>query len=108
MIRRPPRSTLFPYTTLFRSIFHGDPPVRIREKTIHRMSQEYMRIEEISQSEDHRGAKSNIRVAQLDLPRSCQPAQKVAVARLRSARIKWKHPHSSHASSKPRPQDVTP
>src|SRR3712207_8905318 len=25
MIRRPPRSTLFPYTTLFRSV--GDPPV---------------------------------------------------------------------------------
>src|SRR4029077_21292528 len=24
MIRRPPRSTLFPYTTLFRSIFAGD------------------------------------------------------------------------------------
>src|SRR2546425_4525505 len=23
MIRRPPRSTLFPYTTLFRSYFHG-------------------------------------------------------------------------------------
>src|SRR3712207_6873438 len=27
MIRRPPRSTLFPYTTLFRSI-HDAPPVR--------------------------------------------------------------------------------
>src|SRR2546426_9155510 len=27
MIRRPPRSTLFPYTTLFRSrVGHGDPP----------------------------------------------------------------------------------
>src|SRR3712207_8612199 len=25
MIRRPPRSTLFPYTTLFRSADHGDP-----------------------------------------------------------------------------------
>src|SRR5256885_11752615 len=25
MIRRPPRSTLFPYTTLFRSAFSGDP-----------------------------------------------------------------------------------
>src|SRR2546423_10607582 len=25
MIRRPPRSTLFPYTTLFRSAFPGDP-----------------------------------------------------------------------------------
>src|SRR5256885_8585621 len=24
MIRRPPRSTLFPYTTLFRSVGHGD------------------------------------------------------------------------------------
>src|SRR5256885_11429849 len=24
MIRRPPRSTLFPYTTLFRSMDHGD------------------------------------------------------------------------------------
>src|SRR2546422_4410514 len=24
MIRRPPRSTLFPYTTLFRSLPHGD------------------------------------------------------------------------------------
>src|SRR2546421_4042338 len=26
MIRRPPRSTLFPYTTLFRSIANGRPP----------------------------------------------------------------------------------
>src|SRR2546429_9642220 len=26
MIRRPPRSTLFPYTTLFRSGFEGEPP----------------------------------------------------------------------------------
>src|SRR5260221_3620293 len=27
MIRRPPRSTLFPYTTLFRSRHHGGGPV---------------------------------------------------------------------------------
>src|SRR2546427_12180396 len=26
MIRRPPRSTLFPYTTLFRSVQHGTEP----------------------------------------------------------------------------------
>src|SRR2546430_6905957 len=26
MIRRPPRSTLFPYTTLFRSVHTGRPP----------------------------------------------------------------------------------
>src|SRR5258706_9320317 len=30
MIRRPPRSTLFPYTTLFRSRGHGHPPGRER------------------------------------------------------------------------------
>src|SRR5260221_6921172 len=30
MIRRPPRSTLFPYTTLFRSISLSDAPSRIR------------------------------------------------------------------------------
>src|SRR2546430_16353562 len=28
MIRRPPRSTLFPYTTLFRSVGHKPPSVR--------------------------------------------------------------------------------
>src|SRR2546426_8342720 len=29
MIRRPPRSTLFPYTTLFRSEVHPDRPLRV-------------------------------------------------------------------------------
>src|SRR2546427_9031069 len=28
MIRRPPRSTLFPYTTLFRSAIHGPHPAQ--------------------------------------------------------------------------------
>src|SRR3712207_8090958 len=36
MIRRPPRSTLFPYTTLFRSldapVIKGDTPVKERER----------------------------------------------------------------------------
>src|SRR2546425_3334444 len=31
MIRRPPRSTLFPYTTLFRSL----PPSRVKAREIH-------------------------------------------------------------------------
>src|SRR2546430_17660000 len=30
MIRRPPRSTLFPYTTLFRSLVDGCPGVQLR------------------------------------------------------------------------------
>src|SRR5258707_7108486 len=39
MIRRPPRSTLFPYTTLFRSLaaLHPTSP-RIRPETVHRSS----------------------------------------------------------------------
>src|SRR3712207_8014994 len=32
MIRRPPRSTLFPYTTLFRSLIVGDGAVRYRDE----------------------------------------------------------------------------
>src|SRR2546426_9281612 len=32
MIRRPPRSTLFPYTTLFRSHFLFRPPNRLRHR----------------------------------------------------------------------------
>src|SRR5438067_10491987 len=35
MIPRPPRSTLFPYTTLFRSLQSGDPP----REDLHRLGQ---------------------------------------------------------------------
>src|SRR5256885_12609163 len=34
MIRRPPRSTLFPYTTLFRSYHRLDPFCRLREVAV--------------------------------------------------------------------------
>src|SRR5471030_660969 len=34
MIRRPPRSTLFPYTTLFRSLLATNPPPRPRPLTV--------------------------------------------------------------------------
>src|SRR3712207_8737335 len=33
MIRRPPRSTLFPYTTLFQSVRGGRPPARTSRQT---------------------------------------------------------------------------
>src|SRR2546422_5816381 len=36
MIRRPPRSTLFPYTTLFRSLLHLAAGVRAREHGVAR------------------------------------------------------------------------
>src|SRR5690348_18204443 len=34
MLRRPPRSTLFPYTTLFRSKFIGQPIARIEDAAL--------------------------------------------------------------------------
>src|SRR2546430_8555928 len=36
MIRRPPRSTLFPYTTLFRS-FTGRPQRHVKEKNVQKL-----------------------------------------------------------------------
>src|SRR5260370_32648298 len=39
MIRRPPRSTLFPYTTLFRSAIRVRPRHRKRTDTVPRMAQ---------------------------------------------------------------------
>src|SRR5687768_18227628 len=35
MIRRPPRSTLFPYTTLFRSLAHVDARPRADRRDLH-------------------------------------------------------------------------
>src|SRR3712207_7945221 len=37
MIRRPPRSTLFPYTTLFRSRAHPHGPRRPRARVLHQL-----------------------------------------------------------------------
>src|SRR5256885_12545801 len=44
MIRRPPRSTLFPYTTLFRSVEHLDQ----RELVARRLAQEHVRRLEVA------------------------------------------------------------
>src|SRR5260370_10284289 len=43
MIRRPPRSTLFPYTTLFRSRTHADPDHVQQVRAIHRLGEENLR-----------------------------------------------------------------
>src|SRR3712207_8669549 len=63
MIRRPPRSTLFPYTTLFRSIqgsFIPEAAIRaLRELTRHRTSLQQdrtravNRVQKVLRSEEH-------------------------------------------------------
>src|SRR3989442_4865152 len=57
MIRRPPRSTLFPYTTLFRSsltgaVCHSAAPVHIRP-LIWRCCNERCRVRSKDRSEEH-------------------------------------------------------
>src|SRR3712207_8008967 len=49
MIRRPPRSTLFPYTTLFRSF------IAIYEREMERMTAENRRLQDTSRREGLRG-----------------------------------------------------
>src|SRR3712207_7759921 len=50
MIRRPPRSTLFPYTTLFRS-----PVVRLRLARTARWVAEYYPVEDVREVQDPPG-----------------------------------------------------
>src|SRR2546430_12458632 len=57
MIRRPPRSTLFPYTTLFRS-FHGasagrSPPARLGAGATARRNRRARRRPASARSEEH-------------------------------------------------------
>src|SRR5688572_31588906 len=49
MIRRPPRSTLFPYTTLFRSVPRGTPDARVDAgpQHPHRLSLGYTRRRDV-------------------------------------------------------------
>src|SRR5438034_7414187 len=46
MIRRPPRSTLFPYTTLFRSARRAIRPASIRDAPAHRIRRPRARARE--------------------------------------------------------------
>src|SRR6266568_3669769 len=56
MIRRPPRSTLFPYTTLFRSRRPGHPPAAKNAKLIPAAQQKITRAEkEMSRAGAARG-----------------------------------------------------
>src|SRR2546427_4876792 len=57
MIRRPPRSTLFPYTTLFRSIgerdSHGNLPLRVEVKGLPKQRPAITRCFSRVRSEEH-------------------------------------------------------
>src|SRR5256885_3611897 len=45
MIRRPPRSTLFPYTTLFRSLIAEDTVLAVLRRGLHEIAQEPVKLD---------------------------------------------------------------
>src|SRR3712207_7585097 len=63
MIRRPPRSTLFPYTTLFRSVRSGDPD-GIRTHDLHRDAAATSRV--LRAADERRQCNSNGGVLRID------------------------------------------
>src|SRR3712207_2118189 len=75
MIRRPPRSTLFPYTTLFRSIA-GQPPtthdvareLNMSTRTLQRrLADEGVQFQQLLEAVRHEMAKEYLRASSLPL-----------------------------------------
>src|SRR2546429_4869063 len=104
MIRRPPRSTLFPYTTLFRSVARNPQQaldlVRTRAYDLiladaQARARDHLFVEQLVESQP--GLKDRVLVATGDLP----PAAEEALARLgldrKSTRLNSSHGYISHA-----------
>src|SRR3989449_6191589 len=53
MIRRPPRSTLFPYTTLFRSLLKARHPSAAHDDAVHRLRHSVNNCEDNQQRRRH-------------------------------------------------------
>src|SRR3712207_9487803 len=101
MIRRPPRSTLFPYTTLFRSIQDG-----AGEPTLHRTRYllEVLRRHRPDRGPDAGGGKGPRRAARADRARGGdrerdRPAAQRGAAHLdrKSTRLNSSHANISYA-----------
>src|SRR2546422_4770605 len=68
MIRRPPRSTLFPYTTLFRSVFLNHPPAVLdRLLTARRVVPHRFRKAGFDASKHKGGERGNVALRQVDV-----------------------------------------
>src|SRR2546430_11524965 len=92
MIRRPPRSTLFPYTTLFRS---DECPLRpIVRRPPARGNDE--RATGRAETQDRKSTRLNSSHSQISYAVFCLKKKKMAP--LHIAAVRYRHPHLSHFS----------
>src|SRR3712207_8226486 len=69
MIRRPPRSTLFPYTTLFRSQYHDrGPPARLKGLGPDALRSEWVRSSLIPEHNGRRPVDGKVEVLSRSAP----------------------------------------
>src|SRR2546430_12554399 len=90
MIRRPPRSTLFPYTTLFRSA--TEARARVEQEVVHRIGAQGLRCERV-----HEAARAQV-IERSEEHTSELQSQSNLVCRLLLEKKKKKHQHTCHCS----------
>src|SRR2546426_7291078 len=98
MIRRPPRSTLFPYTTLFRSAPAVAITGQLARHLLHKESHQYVDID-VLRSEEHTSelqSPCNL-VCRLLLEKKKKPSKANATCRLVEGHTLRDEPDQSHA-----------
>src|SRR5258707_9332399 len=98
MIRRPPRSTLFPYTTLFRSELFGDDDgqISVDQKVI-----PFQRIADRG-CQDRKSTRLNSSHANISYAVFCLKKKKISIAyKLCDKRIETAETHELHKSNTP-------
>src|SRR5258707_2458334 len=81
MIRRPPRSTLFPYTTLFRSHFGNKPPCGARNELVSIESKLSASSETNASLRDRKSTRLNSSHANISYAVFCLKKKKVRASR---------------------------
>src|SRR2546429_9520539 len=101
MIRRPPRSTLFPYTTLFRSLHIGECPAHLEGERLARRHLEGRRrggvdVEQVPAFVRGRHAVSLLTISSKALSASARTSSRVRGDR-KSTRLNSSHGYISYA-----------
>src|SRR2546430_13441495 len=97
MIRRPPRSTLFPYTTLFRSLCHGGRPSLVTRRLVGGRHSGSVRARRSEEHTSELQSQSNL-VCRLLLEKKKKPKQKTT-SRPQTSRLRTSA--SAHTTLRP-------